>query len=52
MRTIAIVTDENVDGYYGDIVENTLKEEGFFVVKLVLPAGEKTKTMDSAMFFI
>lgn len=48
-QKIAVITDENVNGFYGDLVETSLKAGGFEVMKFVLPPGEKTKTMDSAM---
>ena len=46
---IAIVTDENVNSFYGQKVETVLKEWGFTVEKFVLPAGEKTKTIERAL---
>lgn len=46
---IAIVTDEKVDKFYGDIVEESLKKEGFSAVKIVLKPGEKTKSMEQVM---
>ncbi|MEG1256120.1 3-dehydroquinate synthase [Clostridium sp.] len=46
---IAIVTDENVDKHYGDIVEESLKCEGYNILKIVLPPGERSKSMESLM---
>ena len=46
---IAIVTDENVDKFYGDIVEKSLQNQGFNTLKIVLKPGEKTKSMDQVM---
>jgi len=46
---IVIVTDENVDKHYGDIVEESLKCEGYNTLKIVLPPGEKSKSMESLM---
>lgn len=41
---IFILTDKNVDRYYGDKVLNNLLKEGYNVKKLVLDPGEETKT--------
>ena len=38
-----IVTDDNVDALYSGVVENSLKESGFRVVKFVIPHGEASK---------
>ena len=46
---IAIITDTNVDKFYGDVVNNALEEKGYDTLKVVLPAGEKSKSMDSLM---
>lgn len=46
---IAIITDENVDTYYGEIVENSLKKSGYDTLKITLPPGEKNKSMDTVM---
>ena len=46
---IAMITDKNINGFYGQLVEQSLVDAGFFVEKLVLPHGEKTKTLDSAI---
>lgn len=40
---IFILTDENVNKYYGDIINLKLEESGYKVKKYVLPAGEETK---------
>lgn len=47
---IAIITDENVDGFYGEIIEQQLEKEGFSLVKIAMKPGEKTKTMESLQF--
>lgn len=47
---IAIITDENVDGFYGKLIEQQLGKEGFTLVKIVMKPGEKTKTMESLQF--
>lgn len=41
---IFIITDTNVDKYYGDKVKDNLESQGFKVRKLVLEAGEETKS--------
>lgn len=46
---IAIITDGNVNKYYGDIVEDSLKESGYEILKIVLSPGEKNKSMDTVM---
>lgn len=44
---IFIITDENVDKYYGTLAKNSLEEEGFKVEKLVLKPGEETKSFET-----
>lgn len=44
---IFIITDENVDKYYGTLARNSLEEEGFKVEKLVLKPGEETKSFET-----
>lgn len=41
---IFIITDKNVDKYYGDIVLNSLKEDGFIVDKYAINPGEESKS--------
>ena len=48
-KKIAVITDENVDRHYGQRIEELLSAEGYLPHRLVLPPGEQTKTMDSAM---
>lgn len=43
-RRVAIITDRNVDSYYGAAVEQQLADEGFEVSMIVLQPGEQTKT--------
>lgn len=43
-RKIMVVTDENVDGLYGDIMLKSLEKEGFVVIKYIIPPGEKSKS--------
>lgn len=44
---IFIITDENVNKYYGTLAKNSLEEEGFKVEKLVLKPGEETKSFET-----
>lgn len=44
---IFIITDTNVNKYYGKKVEEELNNEGFTTRKLVLEAGEKTKSFQT-----
>ncbi|KGM98528.1 3-dehydroquinate synthase [Clostridium botulinum] len=43
---IAIITDKNVDKFYGDIVVKNLIDSGFNVKKIVINPGEKSKSVD------
>ncbi len=43
-RHCAVVTDDNVDKYYGDITVKSLEREGFTVAKFVFPHGEASKS--------
>ncbi len=42
---IAVITDSNVYRIYGTAFVRMLKERGFEITKIVLPAGEKTKSL-------
>lgn len=42
-----IVTDEHVDGHYGDDVLCCLREAGFDVGKAVVPPGERSKSLST-----
>lgn len=44
---IFLLTDENVDKYYGDKVVEGLESAGFKIKKLVLPPGEETKSFNT-----
>ena len=44
---VFIITDENVNKYYGEKVEESLKKAGFNTRKLVLKAGEETKSFNT-----
>jgi len=43
-----LVSDSNVDPLYGDSCEAVLDAHGFSVARIVVPAGEATKSLDSA----
>lgn len=45
---VMIITDDNVDEYYGDILEESFEEEGFDPVRFVFPAGEQSKVLPMA----
>ncbi len=45
---IALVSDTTVAGYHGARVRRSLEEAGFPVLEILLPPGEKTKTLDTA----
>jgi 3-dehydroquinate synthase len=46
---IALVTDRNVDKYYGDLVMSSLQGSGIEVVKYVIEPGEASKNIEVAM---
>lgn len=46
---IAIISDDTVDGLYGNRLEHTLKQEGFSVHRLIFPAGEKSKNSEQLL---
>lgn len=46
---IAIITDQNVNKYYGDIVEESLKSQGYNTLKIVIPPGETSKSVESLL---
>jgi 3-dehydroquinate synthase len=47
--TATIISDENVFSLYGSKVEGILRNAGFGVNFFVVPPGEETKSMDSAI---
>jgi len=47
--TATIISDENVFPIYGSKVEGVLKDAGFAASSFVVPPGEETKSMDSAI---
>lgn len=46
---IALVTDKNVDKYYGDLVLSAIRNEGIEIVKYVIEPGEASKNIEVAM---
>ncbi|WP_298840636.1 3-dehydroquinate synthase [Clostridium sp.] len=48
-RRIAVVTDSNVDKFYGQKVINSLKESGFEPFKIVVKAGEESKSFGTLL---
>jgi len=46
-KKIALVTDSNVDGFYGDEAVRRLEGTGLCVERIVFPAGEKSKTLET-----
>ena len=47
INKICIITDDTVDGLYGEKTVNSFKEQGFFVEKIVIPHGEQSKNIDN-----
>ncbi len=47
-RAVALITDSNVDGLYGDAAAASLEAAGARVERLVVPAGERSKSWDVA----
>ena len=43
----ALITDDIVDGLYGEAVEKSLAENGFAVHKFVFPNGEQSKNLET-----
>lgn len=46
---IAVVTDSNVNEFYGEKVINSLKESGFEPFKIVVKAGEQSKSFQTLL---
>lgn len=49
-KKIAVVTDANVDTLYGSILLESLTRYGFHVTKIVVPPGEKSKSIPMLEF--
>jgi len=48
-RKIAVVTDSNVNKFYGQKVINSLNESGFETFKIVVKAGEESKSFETLL---
>ena len=48
-KKIAIITDENVNKFYGEKVKNSLEESGFIVGRIIIKPGEKSKSVHSLL---
>lgn len=48
-ETCVIITDDNVDKFYSDTVELSLKENGFQVARFVFPHGETAKNAETLL---
>jgi len=48
-RVAIVVSDENVSRLYGDRVEKVLRNAGFAVNSFIVPPGEKTKSINTAI---
>ena len=46
-RKAALVTDSNVDRLYGDAIVRQIEDAGLQVERIVFPAGEKSKTLET-----
>ena len=46
-RTVALVTDSNVDRLHGDAAVKELETTGLRVERIVFPAGERSKTLET-----
>ena len=46
-KTVALVTDSNVDRLYGDMAVRQLETSGLRVERIVFPVGEQSKTLDT-----
>ena len=44
---MALVTDSNVDRFYGDMAVRQMETSGLRVERIVFPAGEQSKTLDT-----
>lgn len=42
-KTVAVITDDNVDALFGDAVVQSMEQNGFRVLKFVFPHGEASK---------
>ncbi|MEG1550939.1 MAG: 3-dehydroquinate synthase [Oscillospiraceae bacterium] len=49
-KKLAVITDENVYSIYGVALDNFLKSGNYEVCFIVLPAGEKSKSLDTLSY--
>ena len=47
-KQLLLITDDNVEKLYANTVQVSLKQQGYFVEKFVIPAGESSKSFDMA----
>ncbi|MBQ3290079.1 MAG: 3-dehydroquinate synthase [Kiritimatiellae bacterium] len=47
VKTVALVTDSNVDRLYGDAAVRRIETSGLRVERIVFPAGERSKTLET-----
>jgi len=47
INAVMLVTDDTVNGLYGDAAENSLRSAGYTVSRFVFPSGERSKNMDT-----
>ncbi|WP_165006871.1 MULTISPECIES: 3-dehydroquinate synthase [unclassified Enterococcus] len=47
-QQVCVVTDDTVDGLYGNMVVDQLEAQGFIVIKAVIEAGEASKSLENA----
>lgn len=46
-RKIAIITDENVNNFYGERIKNSLEKSNYLVHTIVVEPGEKSKSINT-----
>ena len=49
-KKIAIITDSNIEGLYGEKIINILNKYNFKIKTIVTPPGEKSKSLDMAKY--
>lgn len=47
-RSVALVTDANVDALFGDVVADSLRTQGVALHRFIIPAGESSKSWAQA----
>lgn len=48
-KKIAVITDSNVDKFYGEYIERSLMDEDYLVKKIVIKSGENSKSVESLL---